>query len=279
MKSVTVVPLLAIFLTFAGCDLSTEEEAPPVRRPASTVVVNEVFTLPATHPSFYSWIEFYNPTGDTVNLVDWTLSFTTYRAVTTITVALDTFGGFTFLGQTILPDSFGVFDVPFGEGLFDIPDVAEDTVRLPPNGLFTIVNNENRLLDHTLYGPGDQRFIWERPFFQGPIFAFDTVAILGDTLTIVAVRSRSYSFFLQTTEQLVLKNPAGQVVDVVRYGNYVYQGADPYPGNQSLGAIPNFESLARFAGGYFTGNTANDFFVTLPNVRPIPHWYTQVFKE
>jgi hypothetical protein len=73
------------------------------------------------------------------------------------------------------------------------------------------------------------------------------------------------------------------VVDVVRFGGYAATGTDPYPGNQSLGVLPPFESLYRYAGGYKSnkpvGNTANDFAISNQYVRPIPHWYSQPHKR
>ncbi|MBM2841048.1 MAG: hypothetical protein HW412_1576, partial [Bacteroidetes bacterium] len=47
----------------------------------------------------------------------------------------------------------------------------------------------------------------------------------------------------------------------------------------SLGIIPQYESLARYVGGYSTDNAAFDFFVTDVVVRPIPHWYSQKYKQ
>ncbi len=177
-------------------------------------------------------------------------------------------------------DSFGVFDVPFAEGVFDIPGQAEDTVRVPPNGLFTIVSNEDRMLIYTDWGPGDPALRRERAVFQGPIESVDTVSF-SDTLITVAVFSKNYVFFFDRTQQLVLKKPNGEVADVVRIGDYSYSGSDSdsLAGNKSWPVIPEGETIQRYAYGYYTGNTANDFYQTDVDVRPIPHWYSQRAKK
>ncbi|MCZ6775419.1 MAG: hypothetical protein O7D34_03045 [Ignavibacteria bacterium] len=141
---------------------------------------------------------------------------------------------------------------------------------------------EDKLLVHTNWGPGDSRFRREREFFQGPVSSFDTVAV-SDTLITIRISSKGYIFSIQPSDQLMLKDPSGKIVDVVRMGDSLYTdpGLDPLlgPGNQSIGAVPTFESIARYAGGYFSGNTANDFYITGPGVIPIPHWYSQLLKE
>ncbi|HCV43116.1 MAG TPA: hypothetical protein DGH68_06500, partial [Bacteroidetes bacterium] len=139
-----------------------------------------------------------------------------------------------------------------------------DTVVMEPNDLFTIVNNEDRLLDHhTAWGQGASTMHRERRAFA----SVDSVVVIervrGDSI-IVTVYQTYYSSQLESTDQLLLVDNNGRVVDVVRYGNYTYPGpgTDPYPSNQSIGIIPEFQSIARYAGGYFTGNTANDFYIT-----------------
>jgi hypothetical protein len=271
--------LMALLLTLSSCELTTQDPAPPDVRPASNVIINEVFTLPIDNPNFHSWIEFYNPTSDTVELTNWTLTLQTLRLSNTITVSVDSLGnflGFTFLTQ---PDSFGTFDVPFAEGVFDIPGQVEDTVRLPPNELFTIVSSEDRMLTYTNWGPEDPAYRREREAFQGPIESIDTVST-SDTLTVLSVVSKSYVFYFDRTQQLVLKNPSGQVMDVVRIGDYTYSGpgTDPWPGNHTWGIIPEYETIQRWAGGYYTGNTANDFYPTNAAVRPLPHGKSQKAK-
>jgi hypothetical protein len=83
------------------------------------------------------------------------------------------------------------------------------------------------------------------------------------------------------TEQLLLKDPSGNVVDVVRYGNYVYGGPDtndPYPNNTSMGFLPEFQSIQRYAGAYDTDNTANDFYESTFEIVPTPNWFNSVCK-
>lgn len=272
----TVVPLFVL----SGCEIATEEPGLPDIRPANTVVINEVFTLPLNHPNFHTWIEFYNPTADTVNLTNWSLTLETARLTNIVTVDLDSLGNFLRFSFETVFDSFGEFDVPFAEGVFDIPGQEEDTVLVPPNGLFTIVSDEDRMLIYTNWGPGPSALRREREVFQGPIESVDTV-FLSDTLVTLAVSSKSYLFYFDRKQQLVLKNASGGVVDVVRIGDYVYTGtgADSLSGNHSWGVIPELETIQRWALGYYTGNTANDFYQTDAAVRPIPHWYNQKAKE
>jgi hypothetical protein len=272
-----------VLLAFAGgCQLETIAPPPPSVNSASTMVINEVFTLPPTDPTPYSWIELYNPTPDTIDLLGWTISFYTARLISDITFQTDSLGN--FIGEFSIVttlDSVGRFDVPFAEGVLDIPGQEEDTVKLPPGGLFTLVNDEDRLLDHIEWGPGDERFRRERQIIQGPLVSF-TVVDSTDTLITFLAQTISYSFYLQSTEQIILKDPSGNVVDVVRYGDYTYSGPstnDPYPNNVSLGVMPRFQSFQRYANAYHTGNSAADFYVSSSQVVPTPQWYSQLHKQ
>ena len=92
---------------------------------------------------------------------------------------------------------------------------------------------------------------------------------------------------LMCLEQLVLKDSAKRVVEVVRMGDSTYSNiirdsvySSPLlgPANKSIGTVPEFQSIARYGGGYFTGNTANDFYITRPGLVPIPQWYSQFSK-
>lgn len=157
--------------------------------------------------------------------------------------------------------------------LFGLP------LRLPPEGLFTVVNSEARLLDHTNWGPGDERFREEKQFFEGPIITQDTNIVNPDSI-VVSVISLGYYFIILPKEQPVLRDPSGKIVDVVRLGDSVYTNvigdsvySDPLlsSSNRSSGPVPEFESTARYARGYFTGNTANDFYITRPGLIPTPH--------
>ena len=206
---VFLVPGVLSAFVLLGCELETVPVNPPDLRPADNLVINEVFTLPPTHQNTYSWIEFYNPTAHTIDLTNWTLSYNTIRLQTGFEVDLDTLGNFVSFRFTVVFDSMGIFDVPFAEGVNDIPGQEEDTVRVPPNGLFTIVNNEDRLLVHTNWGPGDSRFRREREIFQGPFNSFDTVAV-SDTLITIRISSKGYIFSIQPSDQLMLKDPSGK---------------------------------------------------------------------
>ncbi|MGA9115992.1 MAG: hypothetical protein WB626_04390 [Bacteroidota bacterium] len=284
LRSLLAAGAILLMAAVSGCDIETETPPEADFRPASTIVVNEIFTLPLNHPAFFCWMEILNPTQDTVNLTGWTVSLETQRLAQTIDVMLDTLGRFLELQRIIqIPDSFGTFDVPFSGGVFGAPGDPVSQVRLPPLGLATYTSNEDRLRDHTEWGPYDENFRFTTPAFQGPLVSFDTLAVTDTTVTL-RVLSYIYFFIIPTSGQILLKDPAGEVKDVVRYGNYVWNtanGADPYPECRSAGIVPDFEALCRYARGYWTGprgNSAQDFFVTSPTVRPIPHWYSQLYR-
>lgn len=238
-------------LALAGCELQTEVTNPPSPKQAAHVVINEVFTLARPNPNTYSWIELYNPTSQAVSVQGWTLAFTTTRQVL-IADTLNNFQGF--------PPEQGTFEIPLGT----------TRIQIPPDGFATFVNNENRLLTYTQYGPG-----------TGPeIDVGNAIVLPPDTVGVDSIKLVFYDFYFRPTDQLVLKDSTGKVVDVVRYGNYVYPGPgpDPYPNNHTAGMIPDYQSLARYAGAYFTGNTADDFYITgvqIPQTRPIPQYYSQ----
>jgi hypothetical protein len=258
--------LLVAAVLFSACELVTQDPPLPVLRPANHLVINEVFTLPVNHQRAFSWIEFYNPTHQVVNTEGWTFSFSTSGLL--ITIAFDS------SGQQILT-SYREYLLP--QGVYEIPLPVYD---LNPGEFFTATNNEERLLTYTDYGPG------KGPKLAGGSnvpYRIDTVKTssqaVPDTLYIYQA-----IFHLQSTDQLVLKDSSGAVIDVVRYGNYAYSGpgADPYSSNRSIGLLPEFQSIARYGGAYFTGNTAEDFYVTQigePLTRPIPHWLSQAFKH
>lgn len=286
--------LTAALLSWTGCEIVTEEatEAAPDFRPAGTVVINEVFTLPPTVPNPFSWIEFMNASDDTVDVTFWTMTMTTNRLEVVVTgrliISPDTVF-FEFIRSRTTPAGYGPSEVPiFATSLLLQPGQVLEPIRLPPRHLRTYVNNENALLSTTQYGPDDApgEVIADIQIFQGPITRLDTLGITVSpdsqtTTLLVNITSLAFTFSLATTDQLVVKDENGQVQDVVRYGNYVWPGPDPdpYPGNQSIGVIPLYESIARYADGYSTGNTASDFYFTSAAVRPVPHWYSALIKR
>lgn len=238
----------------AGCDLQTEVASVTETNRADHIVINEVFTLPqATLPAF-SWIELYNPTSLPVNVKGWTLEFSTQQQVVVRDTAQNVRA---FLNEQ------GTYEVPLDLGFLKL--------ELPPNGFLTLVNDEQRLLTFTEYGPG-----------QGPkIGTGYTVGPPPDTISVDSIRYVFTTLAFGPTDQFVLRDSLRNVIDVVRYGNYTYSGigSDPYPNNHSVGFIPQYQSLARYAGGYSTGNTSADFYITgtqIPQTRPIPHYFSQV---
>jgi hypothetical protein len=262
MKNAFIERILVLALTslvFVACELQTQEPELPKVNPANTLVINEVFTLPSTNQRTYSWVEFYNPTKDTIRTRGYTLSFTTTGSV--VRFAMDS----SF--YEILQQGDGVYTVP-------LPEVV---VR---GGEFlTIVNNEDRMLTYTEWGPGGGAKLAVGELINQFIVVANPDTTRPDTATLYQVQFR-----FKTTDQLVLKNASGTAIDVVRYGNYAYAGpgSDPYPNNKSIGLVAEYQSIARFNGAYQTGNSSNDFYVTgvqIPLTRPIPHWLSQVYKK
>jgi hypothetical protein len=275
----------ASFLVLAGCEIETVQEPGSTDSPAGSLVINEVFTLPFDEPTRFNWIEFLNAGRDTVDLQGWTLEYTTYQLQTLVDVAIFPDGRFEVL--QLFPTGvtgYGRFRVPI-DGLAPPRDPNQPAVQvvLLPNALMTVVDNESRMLDVTRWGPGDSRFQYETQLFYGLPELTDTLLYVPDSVIVFRGGYSSYGFLLNATEELVLRNPAGQVVDVVRYGGYQPPSPDPYPGNQSFAPIPPFESIYRYAGGYKTnnpwGNTANDFDRSRADVRPVPNWYSQPHKR
>ena len=322
----SVLVLVGIFnLVNSGCELTTTNPPPPVLHPANHFVINEVFTLPLTHPTYYSWIEFYNASPDPITLTNWTLTMHArrYTAQALAVYAVDSSqvvpvgtdsiyvrsGGVSFSVRKVseVLDSVGILDIPFGEGQFFVRDSfnvrnydprGADSIKIVadvfsrnetsvlPGKLLTLVNNEDRLLDHSIWGSlnnGDHR---QAQFFEGAVYDRNVVLHIVnataqlDTVFILYTYKR-YEFVMVPDEQLVLKDPSGRIMDVVRIGNYTaYQ---PVPFSDSLGllgsqnrpvGVPDpYQSVCRFADAYFTGNTASDFRRTTSMAPPSPGSY------
>ncbi len=268
------VVMLFSSMLLTSCELVTEDPPIPILKPANHLVINEVFTLPITHQRVFSWIELYNPTDSSINTTGWTFSFTTNAVLTTFAI-VDSSG-------QVLPTSYRQVLLP--DGVYEIP-MPGNTIR--SGEFFTATNNDERLTTYTDYGPGKGPILKAGYDLTYRVDTARTPLTVTDTVSIYTA-----IFHLRTTDQLVIKNASGQVVDVVRYGNYVYPGpgADPYPGNRSIGPLPEFQSIARYYGAYSTGNSADDFYVTWPNntnvpaggvafTKPIPHWLSQAYKK
>jgi Lamin Tail Domain len=265
---VSIAASLALLL--GGCKLVTDVQPPPPVSSTGHPLINEVFVLPASNQNHFNWIEVYNPTDKEFSLRGWTLSFYAQGQI----VVLDT-----AQQQQVL--RFEIVDRPF-EVPFRGLGLANATLRA--YNFLTIVDNESRLLNYTAYGPGNGLVI-SRPNFLW----IDTLShqVTPDSSVIDSFRVSILQYVLRPTDQLVLKDSSGTVMDVVRYGNYQWPdslGVDPYPGNRSMGMIPEYQSIARYAtvgGAYWTGNTASDFYITgiqEPQTRPIPQWLSQAYK-
>jgi len=256
LTSAVVLFLLAISLS--SCELQTNTPDPPPPSATNHIVINEIFSLPPTNQNTFRWIEFYNPTNQPVSMKGWSFSFTTRRTVFTT----DSAGNFTG------------FEVDTVDKYYDVPIAPRGFLTVPPSGFLTVVDDENRLENYTDYGPG-----------QGTILVPGNTIFITDTVTVDSIRTELYEFIFRSTDQLVLKDSLGIVVDVVRYGNYQWPGPGPdtiAAGNRSIGFLPEYQSFARFAGAFDTDDTINDFYVTgvqIPLTRPIPHWLSQAYKQ
>lgn len=256
--------ICGITAALSGCEIVSEPRPAPKLQPANNVVINELFVLPQSDPNYFFWIEFYNPTNNRVDISRWTLGFKT-------------------LGFVVAYNSSG-FPIYFSQDTVaqyhDVPLRMFRNNSIGPNGFQTVVSDKQRMQNYTKW-VGDLE-----PVEQGA-----TYALPPDTVTADSIVQAFYTFLLSGSDELVLKDNNGNVVDVVRYGNYVHQGgADPYPNNHSLGSIVPFQSYSRFGGAYTSGSGGNaalgssaaDFFVTgqgqYSTTVPTPQWLNQGYK-
>lgn len=239
MKSLLRHAPLALLLTgflLSSCDLATVPKASPDSRPADHVVINEIFTIPASAPNPYSWIELYNPTSERIaGLRNWSLSWSLHLASSFIDTSIR-------------------LRARLGSGFTGIPDTLE------PGQFLVLFGDSITFYNHTNLGPG-----------KGTVTGFFPFVVINDTVRFSF--AGNLGFFLPEKDEIVLRDTSGNTVDVVRYGNYVPASPDPYPGNRSAGVIPTWSSLSRYAGAYATGNSAYDFYM---ESRPIPMWYSEL---
>lgn len=253
---------------FVGCEIVTQEPAGPGQvKPAHSVVINELFILPAPNQHPYRWVEFYNPTNQSVNISRWTLGFRTK----------ETFIVYHVVDSVLQVKSFSQDSVA---RYHDVPLRFIGGTRIPSYGFVTIVSDQQLMENYTT------AITLPDPIEVGQTIFFE------DSVSVDSVVNALYEFNFQDSDQMVLKDTSGTVIDVIRYGNYVYTGSDPslaFPNNQSLGPIVPYQSFARWAGAYTSGpngdasqgSSAADFYVTgvqVANTRPIPQWLSQAFK-
>lgn len=216
-----------------GCDLvAVPNKQTGTGDTADHLVINEVFTLPDSQSDAYSWVELYNPTSQRIAGL--------HSWTLTYTVKMKTSGGTDSLlrFRSNLDDLFGQIPDTLNAGYFLV--LAGDSVNL---------------LDHINLGPAAgimAQYYGIIDGSKGPVKVFP--------------------FFLLETDELVLRDGSGTPVDVVRYGNYMPESPDPYPGNHSAGIIPEWYSLCRYAYAYSTGNSANDFYM---EKTPVPMWFSE----
>lgn len=174
---------------------------------------------------------------------------------------------------------------------------SEDSI-LAAQGFAVYTNNPARLLEHTDLGGSGQLY---KPF----IFNMDTLVNIGALLqsggdsinksfqvfTLFQLPASGEISLVERTDTIARKlrtlNFSGfqipfiyidsiwgtneTILDIVRYGNFVPIGIIQ-PHNKSAGFIPEPHSLARYSGGYFTGNTKTDFYF---EPQPIPMWHSK----
>ncbi len=228
--------VLAIMMS-SGCDLKTITPQLAATQNANHLVINEVFTLPESSMNPYSWLELFNPTQNRIGgLNRWTLTYTYHWK----SALRDTMFRVTANLESAFP-------------MYTIPDTLE------PGQFLVLIGDSIHFYNHTNLGPG-----------KGTATTFIPFATRADSN--FGFRG-ALLFFLQESDELVLRDTSGVAVDVVRYGNYVPPAPDLYPGNQSAGNIPEWSSLSRYAGAYATGNSANDFYI---ESKPIPMWYSEL---
>jgi len=314
LRFITTCAIVLVVLSVFGCEVTTESQPPIPYQPANHFVINEVYTLPLSNPNAHSWLELFNPTTRVIDLKKWSIAFQTRRyqqrtliwyrvVIDSNAVPPKSVQAFRFESR-LTPDSVAVYDVPLMRATDSIqatiyllpvvPDtilqtkIADTTrsVRVAPNQFFTLVSDLDRLRVYNNIGPGEgpepvstPLLPMENPVFRVAVFQRDTTTPRIERPD--TVYGYLYDFFLNQSDQIVLKDSSGQASDVVRYGNYTFTGpgTDPYPTYQSIGVVPQFESIARYAGAYDTRNTANDFYITRPGLRPIPHWLSQLWKK
>ncbi len=284
----TAAVSVSLALVLTSCELVTEDPPQPILKPANHVVINEVFTLPESNQRAFSWIELYNPKPDTVSLLGWSLTFTTrqYR----VAFLIDT--NFTAPRGTpqLIGEKDSIFSITFGI-LAGVPGGVPG-FRLNGYAFLTIASSQNLLETYTDFGPGSGPKVYAFPLYAitglpnrqpaSPAFAGSIEEVIRADDSTYAVVIGYYKFLLRQSDQIILKDATGRVIDAVRYGNYTYTGTDPFPGNRSTGIIPEFQSIARWNGAYFTGNSADDFYITgtqVPLTRPIPHWISQAYHQ
>jgi hypothetical protein len=268
-----------------GCTIETVTPPPAMRSPPDHPVINEVFTLPPDDLNAHSWLEIFNPTSRTIDISSWTLSFRTNR-----------YQVFSGVFEGIKTDSAGhkyLYDSSFVQGFKRLDDYktydsipivpAGRRVRLQPNSFYTLVSDLSKLRVFTNVGPGNgpdpvSTPVLERYIRFGRISRDTLNPRLAEPDTLFSIQ---YDFLIpEDSCQIVLKDSVGDVVDVIRFGNYAYRGpgAEPFPANISLGPLPFGQSFARYAGAYFTGNSSTDFYFTDATNKPIPQWFSQRYK-
>lgn len=289
---------LLLLIVASGCKLETIDPDPLPKPVGSSVVVNELYILPPDRYYSYSWIEIYNPTDSAVNLLSLTriddstslfkaFAFTVIAELRVIAVGE---GGYIAAVDTAekIVTALGSTDTTPGV-IVTLPNQLPSNSVLQRGKFYVITNNQNRFESHFRLGPYDPELI-EIPtlnhvvqvdsstFIGGPALWFplpkgevklvEYSAVLKDTTLDLPFPTPGITFY-------VLKSAEIKTFDAVRYGGY-RPNPDPTPGNIPAGDIPEYKSLARYAGYFKTGNTRDAFYIADD---PLPGWYSQRTKR
>lgn len=164
---------------------------------------------------------------------------------------------------------------------------AQEIVTIPAGSFAVFYNDSAKFNDHTKLGPGNTKIL-NRPFLLYNNNA-DTIEVKWDLLSSSEVRLlwieeewRDTTYIDAVIHRRISKPYLAYhktwVRDVIRYGNYKPDGVDPYPNNVSLGPIPEWSSIARYANDIGTDdptlmNTSYSFYICSD---PIPGWFSQI---
>lgn len=277
--------MAAALMFLSGCNLDVEPEPDTaITAPGTDLVINEIFNISPDRYYAFSWIELYNPTRENFRWAEQDTVY--YDAAGSILpddqhdAAVDSAIEFRQLVLQMLAkrsffDNFNqdyITKVDTGIAYFSTGGTGENTIF--PGTFTVIVSNRDRFDARTKTGP-----------FNPTIQDFNFIVVI-DSSAPNNFRAAYWNLLDRGEVQLKryitrLSLSTGRfesdsvICDIVRYGNY-RPTPDTYPGNNPIGFVPENWSIARYAGYFRTGNTADEFYLS-PD--PIPGWYNQRAKR
>ncbi|MDH3252887.1 MAG: lamin tail domain-containing protein, partial [Ignavibacteria bacterium] len=195
------VPCIVLTLGLVSCELATEPPPQTVFRTPNHPVINEVFTLPITNQNVFSWIEILNPTRDSVDLKDWTLTYNAPLGNFFSLLFKDTIRNTAGQLEVIYVGEFTTVVIDSVGAIADVPFAGPSGVILRPNELFTLLNNRDRLEVFSDVGPGPGPAPRERTLIQQ---SPDTIKVpLNPSYSNLSVpdtvRSIGFAFYINPT--------------------------------------------------------------------------------